>query len=91
MRRLLTWAVVTLGIAALVRRLRRRSAQPEIAAQPPEADPADELRQKLAASRTEETAAAEPAAPETPSVEERRAAVHDQGRSTLDDMRPDDT
>ena len=89
MRRLLTWAVVTLGIAALIRRLRRRSAQPEIAAQPPEADPADELRQKLAASRTEEETTT--AAPETPSVEARRAAVHDQGRSTLDEMQSDES
>jgi hypothetical protein len=89
-RRLLTWAVVSLGIAALVRRLRRRSAQTEIAPAPPETDPADELRQKLAASRTEEETTTA-AAPETPSVEERRAAVHEQGRSTLDDMRPDDS
>ena len=88
MRRLLTWAVVTLGIAALVRRLRRRSAQTEIAPPPPETDPADELRQKLAASRTEESAAETPA---EPSVEERRAAVHDQGRSTLDAMQSDES
>jgi hypothetical protein len=88
-RRLLTWVLVTLGIAALVRRLRRRSAQTEIAPAAPETDPAHELRQKLAASRTEEESTA--AAPETRSVEERRAAVHDQGRSTLDDMHSDES
>lgn len=55
MRKLLTWILVTVGIAALVRKLRSRGE-----AGPPEppvaADPADELRQKLASSR-------EPAAP----------------------------
>jgi hypothetical protein len=89
-RRLLTWVVVTLGIAAIARRLRRRSAKTEIAAPPPETDPADELRQKLVESRTED--ADEPAtATETQSVEARRAEVHDQGRSTLDEMRSDES
>ena len=90
MRRLLTWIVVTLGIAAIVRRLRRRG-QPEIPAARDEDDPADELRRKLAESRSEEEApAAEPpVSPET-SVEERRANVHDEGRTTLGEMREPD-
>ena len=99
MRKLLTWLLVTLGIAALVRKLRRREQQPEAvpgmspppepvsaepADQPEEADPADELRQKLSETRVEDT----PSAPEAGSVEERRAEVHEQGRAALDEMRP---
>ncbi len=53
MRRLVTWVVVTLGIAAIVRRLRRRGQQDEIApAADEEDDPADELRRKLAETRS---------------------------------------
>src|SRR5688572_27306011 len=98
MRRLLTWLVVSLGIAALVRRLRRSSAPQEPVARPAtepvpepaavaEDDPAAELRQKLAVSRAED----EPAAPAPPvTVEERRSEVHGQGRSALDEMRETD-
>ena len=88
MRRRLTWLLVSLGIAALVRRLRRR-AEPvhETTAPAPAAgeDPAAELRRKLAESRTEE-APAEPEPPEE-TVEDRRGDVHEQGRAALDDMR----
>jgi hypothetical protein len=89
-RRLLTWIVVSLGIAAIARRLRKRGQQDESVPARTEDDPADELRRKLAESRSEEEAAvAEPASPET-SVEERRANVHDEGRATLDEMRKPD-
>jgi len=109
MRKLITWLAVTLGIAALVRKLRRRraataeapgvspppepvSAEPADQPQPeqPQQDPADELRQKLAESRTEGPAAAgaTPSAPEAGSVDERRAEVHEQGRAALDEMQP---
>ena len=85
MRRLLTWAVVSLGIAALARRLRKRHSvaeAPSPVEPAPAGDPADELRRKLAESRVED----EPVeAPET--VEERRAEVHDSGRATIDAMR----
>ena len=89
MRRLVTWALVTLGIAALVRRLKRRreELQPGApAAAVPAADPADELRRTLAASRSEGTSAE---AEEIPggTVSERRAEVHDEGRAALDEMR----
>jgi hypothetical protein len=87
MRRLLTGFVVTLGIAALLRRLRRRKA-PEAEHTPPAQDPADELRAKLAESRTDEEPAEPPTTPAT--VDERRAEVHEQGRSTLDEMRDPD-
>lgn len=94
MRKLVTWLVVTLGIAEIVRRLRRRGTKTEIPAPPREADPADELRQKLAASRSVEEAASggsPTASDEESSVEARRAEVHDHGRSTLDEMRADET
>jgi hypothetical protein len=89
-RRLLTWIVVTLGIAAIARRLRRRKGAEEITAGP-DGDPADELRRKLAESRSEEeTAVAEPPVSPEASVEERRANVHEEGRATLEDMREPD-
>jgi hypothetical protein len=104
MRRLLTWLVVTLGIAALVRKLRRR---PEAAEQKPvtevpahepppaatsaaEPDPADALRQKLAETRTEPEDPQEAAPAGNPSVDERRATVYEQGRSALDEMKDPD-
>jgi hypothetical protein len=127
MRKLLTWLLVTLGVAALIRKLRRRngerstepsttrdtgfagvgagSDQPEpptrgssasVATEAPPAseelsaeDPADELRRKLAETKTAEepqTAPAEGPAVEG-SVEERRADVHEQARATLDEMK----
>jgi hypothetical protein len=86
MRKLATWVVVTLGIAALLHRLKRRraaSAEPD-APPAPAADPADELRRKLAESRT--ASAAPEAVPEA-TVSERRADVHDEARTALDEMR----
>lgn len=84
MRRRLTWVLVTLGIAALVRRLRRR-AEPELEAHDTD-DPADELRRKLADSRSDENDASAPEPP-ADTVEERRADVHQEGRAALDEMR----
>jgi hypothetical protein len=86
-RKLLKWVVITIGITALVRWFRRRRAEPEVTA-PPEAadDPADELRQKLAESRESDESTETPDA----TVEERRADVHEQGRTTLDEMKPSD-
>ena len=86
MRRLLTWIVVTIGIAALVRRLRRRNQQDEAVLGEAEDDPADELRRTLADSRSDD----EPPAPAA-SVGERRSSVHEEGRSTLEEMRGTDT
>ncbi len=88
MRRRLTWFLVSLGIAALVRRLRRRGESEREAPTPAPAagdDPAAELRRKLAESRTEEVSE-ESELPEG-TVEDRRADVHEQGRAALDDMR----
>jgi hypothetical protein len=79
---------VTLGVAALVRKLRRRAEAPPAPAEPETSaasDHADELRRKLAESRVDEPGPAS-AAPEG-SVEERRADVHAEGRAKLDEMR----
>jgi hypothetical protein len=88
-RTLIRWIVVTLGIAALVRWLRRRSetqARPQVEA--PE-DPAEELRRKLEASRATSHEAEAEAEPES-SVEGRRADVHAQGRAAVAEMTPPD-
>ena len=88
MRKLLTWLLVTLGVAALVRRLRRRRGEPALPpAAPQTTDPAQELRRKLEESRSD-TALSE-ASLEVP-VSERRAEVHDEGRAALDEMRARD-
>ncbi|HSI98361.1 MAG TPA: hypothetical protein VK926_08360 [Gaiellaceae bacterium] len=92
MRKLLTWLLVTLGIAALVRRLRQRSTNVAPAEEaPPAGDPARELRRKLAESRSEDEPVETPGAAEG-SVDERRAEVHEEGRAALEEMRstPDD-
>ncbi len=90
MRRLLTWTVVTLGIATLARRLKRRrktsspAPAPTVAA--PTADPADELRRTLAATRSQETSLPVEEVPDG-TVADRRAEVHDDGRAALEEMR----
>ncbi len=94
MRRVLAWLAGGLGVAALLRALRRR----EVALpQPP--DPAEELRAKLAEARAavddrDEFDAAEgvavDAADEPRSLEERRQAVHDKAQEALGLMRADD-
>jgi hypothetical protein len=101
MRRLTAWiAGVAGGIAAY--RFFRRHPQPEPAPSPEPADAdarADELRAKLAESRTAEPvveeAPPEPVAEEEPaaepeSPEERRRRVHEEGRAALDEMHSDD-
>jgi len=84
MRRRLTWLLVTLGIAALIRRL-RRSTEPELETHET-GDPAEELRRKLEDSRSAEEEASPPEPP-ADTVEERRADVHQEGRAALDEMR----
>jgi hypothetical protein len=87
MRRSLTWLGVTVGAFAFWRwRLRRPKPAPPVAE-----DPADELKRKLAESRSGEPPAAaepEPPGPEQPqgSLDERRRAVHDRARQAIDEM-----
>jgi hypothetical protein len=90
-RRLVQLALVVLGIRWFLRwRKRRHEARHHTELPPPApaaSDPADELRQKLAASRVEEEDAESPPAA---SVADRRAEVHDQGRAALDEMKSSD-
>jgi hypothetical protein len=91
MRRALAWTAGIIGIAALARVLRRRSATPPVAAEPV-ADPADELRRVLDESRVPEAASAPEVteAADEPSVEERRADVHARAESAIARMRQGD-
>jgi hypothetical protein len=98
MRRLVGWIGGALGGITAYRLLRRR---PQAAAEagPAEQDArADELRAKLAESRSAEPVVEQPASEPAPgddppaeseSPEERRRRVHEEGRSALDEMRPD--
>ncbi len=98
MKRLLTGIAGGLGLAALVRLLRRHESR-----EAPGSDPAAELRRKLDEARgapddrTEFDAAegtpvdeAEPA-PAPRSIEERRRAIHEKAQEALGEMqRPND-
>jgi uncharacterized iron-regulated membrane protein len=86
-RNLIKIALVVLGIRALLRWWKRRQAEAHTASTSPPADPANELRQKLADSREE---APEPSATPDASVEDRRTEVHEQGRAALDEMKSSD-
>jgi hypothetical protein len=91
MRRLVTWGLVTLGIAALARRWKHRREGPAPVQQPttPTAtvdDPAGELRRKLAETRSQDDAAAAEVVPDE-TVADRRAEVHGEGRAALEEMR----
>jgi hypothetical protein len=89
-RKLVKLALIALGIRALWQwRARRRAGASAVTAAPEPADPADELRRKLAASRDGE-AVGEAAATHETAVEERRTDVHEQARATLDDMKSAD-
>jgi hypothetical protein len=82
MRRLLTGLGLAAAAAVVLGRFRRRKQAP------PAADPAEELKQKLAETRTDEVPPeAEPNAGEQePPLDERRRAVHDRARTAMDDM-----
>lgn len=98
--RLTRWLAGMVGIAALARLLagRKRRAEPDAEA-PAGADPADELRRKLDEVRSGSTGqaadAASPAESEapterdaaTPTLEERRAAIHARAQEAIDSMR----
>ena len=90
MRRLLKWVLITLGIAALVKKLRSRKASQAPVAEAPAAagadDPADELRRKLDETREPAPATPSPGPAPEESVEERRADVHGEARAAIDEM-----
>ena len=91
MRKLIKIALIALGIRALLRWWKRRRGEAELAAPPPP-DPADQLRQKLAESRSDDAAEPEQTddEPIEASVADRRAEVHEQGRAALDEMKTPD-
>jgi hypothetical protein len=91
MRRLVTWGLVTLGIAALARRWRHRRGGLGAEQQPPAPaatveDPAGELRRKLAETRSQDDSSTAEVVPDA-TVADRRAEVHDEGRAALEEMR----
>ena len=95
MRRLLAGILGGLVLAALWRALTRKPSAPV----PPQPDPADELRSKLAEARETENDRDEfDAAEGTPvdqdeaprSLEERRRAVHEQAQEALGRMQQGD-
>lgn len=90
MKRALASIAGLVGVAALGRWLSQRWHPAETVPGPPEtaaADPAEELRRKLAAARVPEPEVA-PAAPEE-TLEERRARVHAKAREAIDAMGDD--
>ena len=77
MKRLFAWLAGAAGGAAAYRALKRK---PATVAE----DPAEELRAKLAESRTEP----EPEPPAEPlDPDARRREVHEQGRAAIDELR----
>ena len=90
MRKLIKLAIVALGIHAFRRwRKSRKESQAGVPAVEPTADPADELRRKLAESR-DDVVPEEIEEPPAASVTDRRADVHEQGRAVLDEMKSTD-
>ena len=80
MRRFLTGLGLAAAAAVVLGRVRRRKQAP------PAADPAEELKQKLAETRTDEAPPEpEPEEQEAP-LDERRRGVHDRARAAMDDM-----
>ena len=78
MKRVFGWLAGAVGAGAAYRAFRKR---PE-----PAADPAEELRAKLAETREVEPEV-EPVAPLDPDA--RRRDVHEQGRAAIDELRGD--
>ena len=80
MRRFLTGLGLAAAAAVVLGRSRRRKQTP------PAAEPAEELKQKLAETRTDEAPPEpEPEEQEAP-LDERRRGVHDRARAAMDDM-----
>jgi hypothetical protein len=87
LKRLLAVVAGGFGLAAYVRRRRRRAAAPE-------PGPADELREKLAQSRTDQSRADQSQEPEAvgepeaapDELDERRRDVHARARQAIDEL-----
>jgi len=85
MKRLTAWLAGFAGGAAVYRLFRRRPPVTEPAGSA--ADPAEELKAKLAAARATDGAEEAPA---EPGVEARRRSVHDRARAAIDEMQGPD-
>ena len=83
MKRLTAWLAGFAGGATVYRLFRRR---PPVAA--PAADPAEELKAKLAEARATEGAEEAPA---EAGVDARRRSVHDRARAAIDEMQGPDS
>ena len=90
-RRLFGWMAGLAGVAALARLLSRRTPTHH-APGPPEADPAQALREKLDEARTQPPEGPRPADPAETSetLEERRARVHAKAQEAIDAMQEPD-
>jgi hypothetical protein len=87
-KRLLVLALAALGVRALLRRRRESPATTWEPVPAPTATPADDLKAKLAETRSveEPATAAEPPAAEDPDVDTRRADVHARARQAMDEL-----
>ena len=84
MKRLLALAVGALGLTAWLKRRRERGA---VTPPPAATTPADDLKAKLAESRSvEEPEPSEPPVVEDPDVDARRADVHARARQAMDEL-----
>jgi hypothetical protein len=90
-RRLLAWIAGLVSIAALARLLRRRRrpapTQPEVTPTEGGEDPAEELRERLAAARADDAPPDDESVDAPSSLEERRARVHERAQDAIDAMR----
>lgn len=83
MKRLYAWLAGAVGGAAAYRALRRKPVEQE-------SSPADELRAKLAEAKMGSDPVETGSDPAVPAdVDARRAAVHEQGRAAIDELRGD--
>lgn len=94
MRRLTAWIGGAVGGVTAYRFLRRRAEPPPEPVPESPDERADELRARLAESRTADPVGEEPPskaavedAPEPESSDERRRRVHEEGRAALDEMK----
>ena len=90
-KRLTLLALAVIVVRALLRRRRERAATTWEAVPAPVATPADDLKAKLAESRSVDEpetapAGAEPAAAEDPDVDAKRADVHARARQAMDEL-----
>jgi hypothetical protein len=87
-KRLLALVLGALGLTALLKRRRERTAVTSPAAP----SPADDLKATLAESRSaEQTPEPEPPAAEDPDVDARRADVHARARQAMDELSSSDS